>query len=265
MVIFRKTIGWLFSHWYGAEGGCRAHQQSPEGHLGLDLCREIWLQIPVWCSRVLQGSWAGCALLLTSQQEQFGWGSPSVPLLIPPEGIRALCFLRAISGCNLLLLRALPRMLLRCTAGFVLGGCCSAAAIPFCWKLRGIHRGVCLLQGLSVGIRALYWALQLSPSSLLYSHNIENKYFTGICLLWVCFQCSSSRFWVLFPQSFRKPLNVNSVSFTYLIVSLQLFFIIFSYSYCLHNFHKVVHIDSWKIIFYSHLRLLKFSCVSQGK
>lgn len=83
------------------------HQQSAEGHFGFGLCGQIPLQITVGCNGITYGSWSGCVVLLTFQQELFGWDGPSVPLLIPTQGIMALRFLRGAAGCNPLLRESL--------------------------------------------------------------------------------------------------------------------------------------------------------------
>lgn len=100
---------WLvFSHWYGAEGKCRAHC-SISSHLkdilgsvfaGRFLYKSQWGAMG---SRTEAGQAALCCWL----SSRSCLDGPSVPLLIPTQGIMALRFLRGTAGCNPLLRESL--------------------------------------------------------------------------------------------------------------------------------------------------------------
>lgn len=165
--------------------------------------------------------------VLTFQRELFGWGGPSAPLLIPPEGIRALCFLRAISGCNLLLVRAL-RMLLQCKAGFLLedaallqqthcaGSYQRCVVVWACYNACQWESGLCAELFSSAPV--LCYILTTLKISVLQA-SVFSEFAFSAFRSWI---------WVLFSQCFRRPLNVNSVSIYIFNCGFTVNFLLFS-------------------------------------
>lgn len=230
------------------------HQPLPEGHFGLDLCREISLQIPVGCNGIMQGSWPGCALLLPFQQELFGWGGPSAPLLIPTQGIMALCFPRGVGGCNPLLRERFAvgwcwnakqcfrseDAVLRQEAHFA-GSYERSRMVHACSNACQWEFGFCaeLFSSAPILCQILTLKISVLQASTFCDRDLQGS--LGLLSVQLVLDFKSC-----FHGPSEDPWMLTQCQFTHLIVGLQLIFIFLPYFCCLHKFHKVVHIDREK-------------------